>query len=227
MNSVIIVAAGSGKRMKAGINKQFLLIDGKEILAHTIDKFYNCDEIGEIIVCVKENEEEMLKEKIISKYGYKDIKIAYGGKERQDTIKNGLEKLDEDSEIVLIHDGARPFIEDEIIKNAISETKEHGATVVGVPVKDTIKIVKDGKITDTPDRSIVWAAQTPQSFKREIVEVSYKNAYEKGIYGTDDAMLAEYAGYEVHMVKGSYDNIKITSPEDMGFAESINSGLKK
>lgn len=226
MNSAIIVAAGSGKRMKANINKQFLCINKKEVLAHAIEKFYRCDEIDEIIVCIRKDEENMFRELIVEKYGYENIKIAYGGAERQDTIKNGLEKLDENSEIVLIHDGARPFITEEIIKDAVEKTKEYGATVVGVPVKDTIKIVKDGVIEDTPDRSIVWAAQTPQSFKRDIVEKAYKKAYEEGFYGTDDAMLAEKVGYRVHMVMGSYDNIKITSPEDLGFAESIEKRIR-
>ena len=117
MNSVVIVSAGKGSRMKADINKQFLKLGNKEVIAHTIDKFYNNENIGEIIVVVREDEAEFFQKNIIDKYGYENIKIAFGGKERQDSVFNGLKSVDKSCEIVLIHDGARPFVTDEIINN--------------------------------------------------------------------------------------------------------------
>ena len=121
MNTVMIVAAGSGKRMNAGMNKQFIKINDKEIVAHTIERFYNSPLIDEIVLCIKEEEEDFVRENIIEKYGFKDIVISYGGKERQDTINNGLEKVSPDCDILLIHDGARPFVTDEIIENRSEE----------------------------------------------------------------------------------------------------------
>jgi 2-C-methyl-D-erythritol 4-phosphate cytidylyltransferase len=222
MNGVVIVAAGSGSRMKRDINKQFIKLDGKEIIAYTIEKFYKSEDIGDIVIVIKENEEKYFIENIINKYGFDNIKLAYGGKERQDSVYNGIKKLNSNCEIVLIHDGARPFVNEYIIKNSIKEAKENNAVVVGVPVKDTIKVVdSDGNIVDTPNRSLLWSVQTPQSFKYEIITKAYEYAYSNDYYGTDDAMLVEHIGYNVKMIEGSYDNIKITTEEDLHFGIQI------
>lgn len=222
MNGVVIVAAGSGSRMKRDINKQFIKLDGKEIIAYTIEKFYKSEDIGDIVIVIKENEEKYFIENIINKYGFDNIKLAYGGKERQDSVYNGIKKLNRNCEIVLIHDGARPFVNEDIIKNSIEEAKENNAVVVGVPVKDTIKVVdSDGNIVDTPNRSLLWSVQTPQSFKYEIITKAYEYAYSNDYYGTDDAMLVEHIGYNVKMIEGSYDNIKITTEEDLHFGIQI------
>ena len=222
MNGVVIVAAGSGSRMKRDINKQFIKLDGKEIIAYTIEKFYKSEDIDDIVIVIKENEEKYFIENIINKYGFDNIKIAYGGKERQDSVYNGIKKLNRNCEIVLIHDGARPFVNEDIIKNSIKEAKENNAVVVGVPVKDTIKVVdSDGNIVDTPNRSLLWSVQTPQSFKYEIITKAYEYAYSNDYYGTDDAMLVEHIGYNVKMIEGSYDNIKITTEEDLHFGIQI------
>lgn len=222
MNGVVIVAAGSGSRMKRDINKQFIKLDGKEIIAYTIEKFYKSEDIGDIVIVIKENEEKYFIENIINKYGFYNIKLAYGGKERQDSVYNGIKKLNSNCEIVLIHDGARPFVNEYIIKNSIKEAKENNAVVVGVPVKDTIKVVdSDGNIVDTPNRSLLWSVQTPQSFKYEIITKAYEYAYSNDYYGTDDAMLVEHIGYNVKMIEGSYDNIKITTEEDLHFGIQI------
>lgn len=221
MNSVIIVAAGSGKRMQRNINKQFIKLNEKEIIAHTIDAFYKNENINEIIVCIKKEEEEFFKKEIIQKNDFKNIKIAYGGKERQDSIYNGLKSVNKNCKIVLIHDGARPFVDNRIIEECISVAKEKKAVVVGVPVKDTIKIVIDGKITDTPNRANLWSAQTPQTFDYSLIKKAYDEAYKSNYYGTDDSMLVENIGQEVTMIMGSYENIKITSPEDLNMGEQI------
>nr|WP_027700797.1 2-C-methyl-D-erythritol 4-phosphate cytidylyltransferase [Clostridioides mangenotii] len=221
MNSVVVVAAGSGKRMNIGINKQFIKLGEKEVIAHTIQVFYINKDIDEIVVCIKPEEEEYFLDNIINKYNFKGVKIAYGGKERQDSIYNGLKKLDEKCNIVLIHDGARPFVDDKIIKESIEEAKVKKAVVVGVPVSDTIKIVKDGEIESTPDRSLLWAAQTPQVFEYNTIKKAYEDAYESGFYGTDDSMLVERIGQKVSMVMGSHKNIKITNQEDLKTANQI------
>lgn len=222
MNGVVIVAAGTGSRMKMGINKQFIKLEEKEIIAYTIEKFYNNSNIEDIVVVVKEDESEFFKKEILDKYNFKNIKIAYGGKERQDSVYNGLKSLDKKCDVVLIHDGARPFVSDKIIYNCIEEVKEHKAIVVGVPVKDTIKIIDNDKnIVDTPNRSVLWAVQTPQTFDYNILIDAYKDAFKSGFYGTDDAMLVERIGYKVKMVEGSYNNIKITTKEDLSVGSQI------
>ncbi|WP_416361140.1 2-C-methyl-D-erythritol 4-phosphate cytidylyltransferase [Metaclostridioides mangenotii] len=221
LNSVVVVAAGNGKRMNIGINKQFIKLGEKEVIAHTIQVFYINKDIDEIVVCIKPEEEEYFLDNIINKYNFKGVKIAYGGKERQDSIYNGLKKLDEKCDIVLIHDGARPFVDDKIIAESIEEAKIKKAVVVGVPVSDTIKIVKNGEIESTPDRSLLWAAQTPQVFEYDTIKKAYEDAYESGFYGTDDSMLVERIGQKVSMVMGSQKNIKITNPEDLKTANQI------
>ena len=222
MNGVVIVAAGTGSRMNMGINKQFIKLEGKEIIAYTIEKFYNNSNIEDIVVVVKEDESEFFKKEILDKYNFKNVKIAYGGKERQDSVYNGLKLLDEKCDVVLIHDGARPFVSDKIIDKSIEEAKEHKAIVVGVPVKDTIKVIdNDNNIVDTPNRSVLWAVQTPQTFDYNILIDAYKDAFKNKFYGTDDAMLVERIGYKVKMLEGSYNNIKITTQEDLNVGSQI------
>ena len=222
MKGVVIVAAGTGSRMNIGINKQFIKLEGKEIIAYTIEKFYNNSNIEDIVVVVKEDESEFFKKEILDKYNFKNVKIAYGGKERQDSVYNGLKLLDEKCDVVLIHDGARPFVSDKIIDKSIEEAKEHKAIVVGVPVKDTIKVIDNDKnIVDTPNRSVLWAVQTPQTFYYNILIDAYKDAFKNKFYGTDDAMLVERIGYKVKMLEGSYNNIKITTQEDLNIGSQI------
>ena len=222
MNSVVIVSAGRGSRMKADINKQFLKLKRKEVIAHTIDKFYNNTNIDEIVVVVKEDEAEFFRKNIIEKYGYKNIKIAFGGEERQDSVFNGLKAVNKDCDIVLVHDGARPFVTDEIIKNSIECAKKNKCVIVGVPVKDTIKIInKDNEVCDTPNRSTLWSIQTPQVFEYSSIIKAHQRAKEENYYGTDDSMLMEHFGYNVKVVEGSYNNIKITTPEDLKIGEEI------
>ncbi len=222
MNGVVIVAAGTGSRMKKDINKQFIKLKNKEIVAYTIEKFYNSENIDDIVVVIREDEEEYFNKNIKEKYGFTNIKVAHGGNERQDSVFNGIKMLKKECDVVLIHDGARPFVTDDIIKRSINKANEHNAIVVGVKVKDTIKVVSDnGNIVDTPNRSYLWAVQTPQVFKYDIITKAYEDAYNNNYYGTDDAMLVERIGYNVKMIEGSYNNIKITTQEDLEFGEQI------
>ncbi|SHH44224.1 2-C-methyl-D-erythritol 4-phosphate cytidylyltransferase [Tepidibacter thalassicus] len=223
MNSVVIVAAGKGKRMNSNINKQYIKLNEKEIITYTIEVFDKNKNIDEIIVVIRKDEEKFFMEHILNRYKFnKNIKIAYGGNERQDSVYNGIKKVDSDCDIVLIHDGARPFITDEIINNSIKEAKKNKAVVVGVPVKDTIKILDDNNIIKgTPKRKYLWAVQTPQVFEYRLIKRAYEKAFEENYYGTDDATLVEKYGYNVKMIMGSYENIKITTKEDINFGEEI------
>ncbi len=223
MNSVIIVAAGKGKRMNVDINKQYIKLRDKEIIAYAMAAFDKNKEIDEIVVVIRKEEERFFMEHILNKYKFnKKIKIAYGGVERQDSVYNGLKKISNACEIVFIHDGARPFVSEEIIQNMIKEVKENKAVVVGVPVKDTIKVVDEENIINrTPERKYIWAVQTPQGFEYDLIKKAYEKAYEENYYGTDDAMLVEKLGYPVKMIMGSYENIKITTKEDISFGEEI------
>lgn len=221
--SVIVAAAGMSNRMGSKINKQFIAIDNKPVLAHTIEKFDQCKYVDEIIVVSKEEELEYCRREIVKKYRFNKVtKVIKGGLERQDSVYNGLLALNEKTNIVLIHDGARPFVKSESIIDGIEGVLESGACVIGVPVKDTIKVIKDNEIiSNTPKRSLIWAAQTPQCFWHHIIMEGYKKAIEQDFVGTDDSSIVERLGYDVKMIMGSYENIKITTPEDLVVAESL------
>ena len=221
--SVIIAAAGMSNRMGSKINKQFISINNKPILVHTLEKFEECTYVDDIILVAKEDEIDYCRKEIVKRYKLNKVsKIIRGGKERQDSVYNGVLALDEKTNIVLSHDGARPFVKIENIIDGIKGAYKHGACVVGVPVKDTIKIVENSNgIVETPKRDMLWAAQTPQCFKKEIIQEGYRKAIEDGYIGTDDSGLVERMGLDVKMVMGSYENIKITTPEDLILAESI------
>ena len=221
--SVIIAAAGMSNRMGSKINKQFIWIEGKPILAHTIDKFEKCRYIDEIIIVSKEEEIDYCRKEIVKKYKFKKVSnIIRGGKERQDSVYNGILALNEKTDIVLTHDGARPFIEIESIEDGIKGVLEFDACVIGVPVTDTIKVVsEDNTIKNTPDRSIIWAAQTPQCFRKDILIKGYEKAIKDRYFATDDSSIVENIGIKVKMIMGNYKNIKITTPEDIIIAESL------
>lgn len=221
MVDVIIVAAGSGSRMKVNINKQFLRIKYKPLIVWSIEKFYNHPQVDNITIAIRQRDEEFMKD-ILKEYGFKNIKLVYGGRERQHSIYNCIKEIN-DTDILIIHDGARPFISDEIIDSCIYETHRYGCTCVGVPAKDTIKVINEKNlvISDTPNRDTLWCAQTPQSFKFDIIKKAHEHAHENNIEATDDSSLVEMMGHEVRMIMGSYSNIKITTPEDLRYAKFL------
>ena len=221
--SVVIVAAGSGKRMKSKVAKQFIEIKNKPVVAYSIEKFEGSDNISEIVIVTGENDIDYFKSEIIEKYGYKKVKaVVKGGSERQYSVYNGLKALDKKTDIVLIHDGVRPFIKLEEIDRLIDEARIHKACVLGVKVKDTIKVCdENGFVEDTPKRELLWSAQTPQVFDYSLIMEAHKKAEEEEFLGTDDSMLVERMGYKIKMVEGSYENIKITTPEDLIIAEGL------
>lgn len=221
-NCAIILAAGQGRRMGESINKQYLKINQHPILYYTLKAFSQNNCIDEIILVVADGEGDYCRKEIIEKYKFLKIKdIVIGGKERQDSVLNGL-KAASKCEVVLIHDGARPFITQSIISDAIIYANLYGATACGVEPKDTIK-VKDslGFSVETPERETLFCVQTPQAFKYELILDCHKRIHEEGIKVTDDTMVAERYGNRVYLYKGSYDNIKVTTPEDLEIGRQI------
>jgi len=223
MNTAIVLAAGKGTRMNAGMNKQFMLINDKPLLAQTLAAFQSCSAIDSIILVAGREELKTCKEQILDVYGFDKVdKLVSGGSERQQSVYNGILELEDDCNIVVIHDGARPILPEGIIERCIEGAKIYGAVSAGMPAKETIKILnEEGFVQYTPERGKVWVTQTPQAFKRDIIEKAHETANIKGISGTDDAFLVECMGIKVKMLEGSYENIKITTPEDIILAEAI------
>jgi 2-C-methyl-D-erythritol 4-phosphate cytidylyltransferase len=221
-NCAIIVAAGKGKRMGSATSKQFMEIKGHPILFYTLKAFAESELIHEIYLVLSSEDASYCRDKILHKYNFsKPIFIVLGGKERQDSVYNGLKAI-KDCQIVLIHDGARPFVTNKIINNGIKYAKEYGASACGVSPKDTIKI-KDGEgfSLSTPSRSSLFAVQTPQCFMYSLILSCHEKIKEMDLTVTDDTMIVEAYGNKVFLYNGSYENIKITTPEDMWLAEGI------
>jgi 2-C-methyl-D-erythritol 4-phosphate cytidylyltransferase len=222
--TALIPAAGMGKRMAAGINKQYLKLAEKPILAHTLDIFEKASFVDDIIVIVPEDEIDYCRENVIESYKFKKVRqIVAGGRERQQSVFNGLkaaENLHAD-DVVIIHDGVRPFVPLEVVRNSVEMACDMDGALVAVPVKDTVKIAVGGVVVSTPDRGNIWLAQTPQTFRYGIILDAYDNAEREGFLGTDDASLVERTGKKVHIVMGDYRNIKITTPEDLLLAEAF------
>lgn len=223
MISAIILAGGKGKRMRSAISKQFIDIKGKPIIYYTLKKFSENKKIDNIIVVLPEDEVKYFKENILKKYELRINKIVIGGKERQDSVYNALKSLKNSStDIVLIHDGARPFISERIINEGIKFAEIYGAAAPGVMPKDTIKVKNEKNFSvDTPNRANLVSIQTPQVFKfDEILECHEKIRY-NGEKVTDDTMVVEKYGYSVYLYDGEYTNIKVTTLEDLILAERL------
>lgn len=217
----IVLAGGQGKRMKADCPKQYLLLGGKPVLYYSLKAFEE-SEVDEIILVVGAGEQEYCEENIVKRYQFKKVtQIVTGGKERYNSVYNGLQAIKE-ADYVLIHDGARPFLTQEMIKDLIETVKETKACVAGMPVKDTIKLVNEKKeVEESLDRSKVWQIQTPQVFDYQLVKEAYDKLFEQPVANiTDDAMVVEQMlGYTITLVETSYKNIKITTPEDLLIGE--------
>lgn len=218
--TAIVLSAGQGKRMGTKVQKQYLEIEGKPVLYYSLHAFEQSPIIDEIILVVGDNQTEYCKEQIVSKYHISKVKkIVQGGAERYHSVWNGLQEVTEG--YVFIHDGARPFITEDIISRAYEEVVQCKACVVGMPVKDTIKISdSEGYAESTPDRNLLWMIQTPQVFEAALIREAYgRLMQQEEIRVTDDAMVVEQMlGSKVKLVKGSYENIKITTPEDLQIA---------
>jgi 2-C-methyl-D-erythritol 4-phosphate cytidylyltransferase len=217
---VIIPAAGQGKRMGAGKNKLLLELNSIPVLIHSL-KVFEDDELCEGIILAIHPQDEAEFKILLKKYRMKKVfNLVPGGRERQDSIYNALKTIKTDG-IILVHDAARPFILKEHIHRLIETAQETGAAIIGVPAKDTMKKVHDHEVVETVERSSLWAVQTPQAFRISILLEAYEKAERDHFIGTDDSSLVERIPYQVAMVEGDYDNIKLTTPEDLYFAEAI------
>lgn len=221
MNSVIVLAGGKGKRMGSKVSKQFLLVKNKPVLYYTIKQFIDNKLIDKIILVLPKDEIDYCKREVLEKYSLKVDYIIEGGLERQDSVYNGL-KAAEGSNIVLIHDGARPFVSKEIIDKGIKYAINYGAAAPGVVPKDTIKVRDEDSFSkETLKREELIAIQTPQVFKYEIIKECHNRIKEERIVVTDDTMVVEKYNNKVYLYEGDYKNIKITTPEDLILAEYL------
>lgn len=218
--AAVVVAAGKGTRMGAAVGKQFLPIGDRPMLVRTLDVFQRMPEVESVIVVTGREDIPKVRSLAARFRLDKVVDVIAGGPERQQSVLHGLRALSEDVEWVLVHDAARPFVREAAIRRCLRKAAETGAAVLAVPVKDTIKVVDGhGTIQTTPDRQSLRAIQTPQAFRRADLLAAHRKAEAEGFVGTDDAMLMERAGIPVQVAEGDEDNIKITTPEDLQWAE--------
>ena len=222
--TAIVLAAGQGKRMHSKIQKQFLEIGGKPVLYYCLHCFQGSALIRDVIRVTGEEMISYCEQEIVKKYGFSKVrKVTAGGKERYDSVYAGL-LCCQDTDYVYIHDGARPFITEEMVQRGYEAVKRNNACVMGMPSKDTVKLAdSSGYVKETPDRKIVWNIQTPQIFSYDLIRGAYESIRKKDMTGvTDDAMVVEQeTGTKILLVEGSYQNIKITTPEDLAIAEAF------
>ena len=220
--SAIIPAAGFGERMGATISKQFLMLNGKPILVHTLERFQACEMVQEIIVATQRSSLPLIEE-IKQKYSLTKLKSPVeGGERRQDSIAKALQCVDERAEIVSVHDAVRPFVHLKEITQSIETAKFYGSSIVAVRAKDTMKQAStDGRVEKTLNRSSLWSVQTPQTFQKKILLDAYRFAEKNNLTATDDSFLVEQIGVSPIIVEGSYENIKVTTPDDLLLAELL------
>ncbi len=221
--TAIIPSAGKGKRMGHTVPKHFLRLEDKPILAYTLEAFEKCSEVDYVLIVVRSGEEEYCLNEVVEKYTFnKVLRIVIGGEKRQDSVYNGIKELDHDTDIVVVHDGVRPFVSPGLISETVKLAMYEDGVVAALPVKDTIKeVTGEGVIKSTPHREFLWYAQTPQTFKKRVLEEAFIRAYNEGFYGTDESSLIERMGGKVKIIEGSPENIKITTKEDLLQAEII------
>jgi 2-C-methyl-D-erythritol 4-phosphate cytidylyltransferase len=222
--TAIVLAAGEGRRIGGNTSKVFLPLGGRPLLLRTLDRVFSARSIQKVVLVVAANEvarcENLLRADTALRG--RPCLLQIGGATRQQSAKRGLEKIGPDTDIVMIHDGARPFVSASLIDRCVEAAVDKGAAVVGLPVRDTIKIVsQDRRIQSTPERSSLWEIQTPQVFKRELIVEAHERAERDGVDVTDDAMLVERSGKSVFIIDGERTNFKITVPEDVWLAESL------
>lgn len=221
--TAIVPAAGEGKRMGKSISKPYLLIGGRPILGFVLESLSGADEIQDIIVVTKKEEVDYCREMVVDRYSFKKVSaIVPGGEHRQDSVYEGLKRVKPDMDLVLIHDGVRPFLSQELLKKVINCATHFKSAIAAIPIRDTLKkIDSKGCVRRTVSRDGIWHVQTPQVFEYRLIMEVYRKAFRDNFYGTDDAVLVERCGYPVRVVVGSPQNIKITMPEDLTMAEAI------
>lgn len=220
--TAVVLAAGQGKRMQSQVQKQFILLQGFPVLYYSLKCFEDCEWMDEIILVTGADQMEYCRKEIVERYGFRKVeRIVEGGAQRYDSVYRGLQACS-GCDYVFIHDGARPFVDGEILERGLEQVRKWDACVAGMPVKDTVKIVDErGRVVQTPPRNLVWTIQTPQIFRWDLVYRAYGEALMRDCSGiTDDGMVVEaYGNHPVKVFQGSYYNMKITTPEDLGIAE--------
>ncbi|HBG00843.1 MAG TPA: 2-C-methyl-D-erythritol 4-phosphate cytidylyltransferase, partial [Firmicutes bacterium] len=223
--AVVVAAAGSGSRMGAQGNKVLLPLDGKPVLAHVLACFSAMDEVRELVVVTREVDRQAVSDLVQKAVPGKRTKVVLGGADRQESVYLGLQSLTPDTDWVIIHDGARPFITPDLVRSGLQAAQEHLAVGVAVPVKDTIKKVRGGFAVETLERSELWAMQTPQVFAYDLIVKAHAWAKHNDVRVTDDCAVLEAFGHPVHIVEGDYANTKITTPEDLPRSQEFSVGL--
>ena len=226
-NTAVIVSAGNGIRMETEKPKQYLMLGGRPILAHTLQVFQDSRRIDDIVIVAAEDRIDFVRREIVERYGISKVsKIVSGGNTRCESVFNGLNAC-QDTDYVLIHDAVRPFVSEDMIRRSLEAAGMFGNAVCGMPSKDTVRIANPvGQVQQTPIREMVWLVQTPQTFSYPLIRDAYSQLFAEEAaselsYITDDGMVLEWAGGAVHMIRGAYRNIKITTPEDLQSAEAF------
>lgn len=223
--AAIIPAAGAGTRLQGQLNqpKQFAKLSGKPLLTHTLLMFEQCDAIEEIVVPSREDDISAIWDETVTPYGITKIRaVIPGGQTRQESVWKGMQALKTTPpDIVVIHDAARIFIRPEIIREAVSAAEKHGGSVVGIPAVDTVKMSHGSVIEATIDRTVLWSAQTPQTFQYDLLDRAFQHALATGFVGTDEAMLVEHLGEQVVLIRGSKQNFKVTDADDLEIAQAL------
>jgi len=215
--AALIPAAGSGQRMGGAVPKPYLMLGGREILARTLAVFETCAAVHEVWVIVSSEQQTHCRQSIVQRYGFGKVQdVVIGGDERQESVWRGLQRLASAVDLVIIHDGVRPFVTHTMIEDALAGAAQHGAAIAAVPLKDTIKRVSSqGQVEATLPRDGLWRSQTPQAFRRRLLQQAFEHAWQHRLMATDEAGLVEALGHLVQVVQGSEQNIKITTPDDL------------
>ena len=221
----IIPTAGRGKRIGASVPKQFLEIQGRPLLHHTLTVFASCKLIDYVILVIPRTDVDEMGEDWLNKYEIVRA-VVVGGEQRQDSVYNGFNSLEEGTDIVVVHDGVRPFTTPQMITATVEAAQQHGAAITAIPVSDTVKQAADGFVKQTVSRDGLWRVQTPQAFQYGLLQQAFKKAKKDSYYGTDEGSLVEYLGERVKVVPGSELNIKITRKEDLVLGESLLSRIR-
>jgi 2-C-methyl-D-erythritol 4-phosphate cytidylyltransferase len=221
--AALIPAAGSGQRMGGAIPKPFLQLGAREILARTLDIFEACKAIAEIWVIVPSAHVTFCQQTIVARYGFRKVQgIVIGGPTRQESVWRGLQQLGDSVDLVVVHDGVRPFVTDALLQDTLVQAAHYGAAITAVPVKDTLKRVSEtGDVEATVPRDCLWRVQRPQDFQRALLQMAFDYAWKQGIMATDEAGLLEALGKNVKVVRGIESNIKVTTPDDLVLAENV------
>ena len=221
--AALIPAAGSGVRMGGHVAKPFLQLNGREILAHTLDVFERTALVDDVWVIVGAGNLDACRQDIVKRYGFKKVRgVVPGGASRQESVWRGLQRVDAAVDLVVVHDGVRPFVTETVLQATLACAAEHGAAVSAIPLSDTLKRVSlQGEVEATVPRENLWRTQTPQAFRRQLLETAHQQARQRNLCATDDAGLLESLGHTVRVVPGLEGNIKITTPDDLNLSERL------